>query len=92
MEIYTYYVEFTSKRIANKIKKQIFESTRKLSNEPKLGRIESSLSHISGEHRFIISSNYRIIYKLVKEGVLITDIFDTRQNPKKIQRPFRSLE
>jgi hypothetical protein len=31
-----------------------------------------------------VSGNYKIVYKQVKEGVLITDVFDTRQDPEKI--------
>jgi len=38
------------------------------------------------EHRYLVEGNYKIIYKRVKEGVLITDVFDARQDPRKIQR------
>jgi hypothetical protein len=37
----------------------------------------------------LIKTNYKVIYKRVKEGVLITDIYDTRQNPTKINNPER---
>ena len=33
--------------------------------------------------RYLVIWNYKIIYKPVKEGVLITDVFNTRQNPNK---------
>ena len=39
---------------------------------------------IGEEHRYLVDGNYKIIYKRVKEGILITDIFDTRQDPAKI--------
>jgi len=32
----------------------------------------------------LVSKNYKIVYKKVKEGILISDIFDTRQDPVKI--------
>jgi plasmid stabilization system protein ParE len=35
-------------------------------------------------HRYLVSGNYKIIYKEVNEGILITDVFDTRQDPQKI--------
>jgi hypothetical protein len=34
---------------------------------------------------YLVEGNYKIIYKRVKEGALITDVFDTRQNPSKMQ-------
>jgi hypothetical protein len=40
-------------------------------------------------HRYLIESNYKIIYKEVPEGILITDVFDTRQDPAKINNPKR---
>jgi hypothetical protein len=40
-------------------------------------------------HRYLIESNYKIIYKEVPEGILITDVFDTRQDPTKINNPKR---
>lgn len=56
---------------------------------PLAGQIESTLEQIGEGHRYIIEGNYKIIYKKVREGILITDVFDTRQDPKKISDPRR---
>ncbi len=40
-------------------------------------------------HRYLVDGNYKIIYKKISEGILITDVFDTRQDPKKINNPKR---
>jgi len=92
LEIYTYHVEFAGVVVAKKMKVNIFKSTKRLFLNPKAGRKEPSLEHIPAEHRYIVCGNYKIIYKEVNEGVLITDVFDTRQNPKKMKRPSRNLE
>ena len=46
--------------------------------------LHQGLKKLNQNHRYLVNGNYKIIYKPVKEGVLITDIFDTRQNPTKI--------
>ncbi len=34
----------------------------------------------------MVTGNYKVIYKFVKDEIRIVDIFDTRQNPLKIER------
>ena len=48
-----------------------------------------SLLQLDEGHRYLVSNNYKIVYKNVIEGVLITDVFDTRQDPIKINNPNR---
>ena len=83
-EIFNYYKENTSYAVAKKIKTNIFKETKQLIKYPASGQIEESLKHLREEHRYLIENNYKIVYKQVNEGVLITDIFDTRQDPTKI--------
>jgi toxin ParE1/3/4 len=83
-EIHFYNKEKASIKIANKIKKDIFLTTKQLHKHPFSGSEEKVLKKLNQNHRYLVNGNYKIIYKPVKEGVLITDIFDTRQNPTKI--------
>lgn len=83
-EIYLYYKIFAGERIAIKIKSGIFTATKQLTNQPELGQIETFLEKFNEGHRYLVKENYKIIYKIVKEGILITDLFDTRQDPKKM--------
>ena len=59
---------------------------------PLSGSIETSLSELKEEHRYVIRGNYKIIYKIQHKNVFITDIFDTRQYPYKIARSNESDE
>ncbi len=86
---FNYYKEFASEPIARKIKENIFIATRQLIKYPESGQIEETLLQLEERHRYLVESNYKIVYKKVKEGVLITDVFDTRQNPIKINNPKR---
>ena len=82
LEIYQFYKESASTNVAFRIRSRIFYATRQLLS----GQLEPNLLELGEEHRYLIEGNYKIIYKRVKEGVLITDVFDTRQDPRKIQR------
>lgn len=79
--IFNYYSEIASKNVAHKIRTQILASTSQLKNHSESGQKEFYLEKLNENHRYIISGNYKIIYKIIAEGVLITDVFDVRQNP-----------
>ena len=46
---------------------------------------EEFLEHLQLSHCKIIISNYKIVYTIKIDHVLITDIFDTRQDPDKMK-------
>jgi toxin ParE1/3/4 len=83
-DIFVYYKRKANLKIANRLKAEILSSIVRLSNHPDLGQFEPNLNDTDKAFRFIVVSNYKIIYKKVEEGILITDIFDCRQNPEKI--------
>jgi plasmid stabilization system protein ParE len=83
-EVVVYYKENVNPAIAKKIRNDIFKATIQLEKYPQMGQVELNLIRQNEEHRYLVEGNYKIIYKQVKEGILITDIFDTRQDPQKI--------
>ncbi|MDO5615595.1 MAG: type II toxin-antitoxin system RelE/ParE family toxin [Cruoricaptor ignavus] len=83
-EIFEYYSFKANKKVAHKIRKNIFESTKHLINHPKSGQIEHHLEKLKQNHRYIVSGNYKIIYLIIENKIVITDIFDARQNPTKM--------
>ena len=84
-QIYDYYQETANQKVAQELISTIFSTTKQLENYPHSGQIEENLAELSEDHKYLVSGNYKIIYKEVKEGVLVTDIFDTRQDPSKMQ-------
>ncbi len=88
-DIYKYYKETASKSVADKIKSKIFSATKQLLKQPESGQIEKSLEHLQEGHRYLVEYSYKIVYKQVKEGIIITDVFDTRQDPGKINEEKR---
>lgn len=82
-------LEFISKEVSLEklieIRDQLLNATDILTNYPKLGKKEEYLEHLNLEHRRIIDGHYKIIYRIDKKTIYITDIFDTRQEPKKMK-------
>jgi toxin ParE1/3/4 len=87
--IFEYY-EHKSKSydIALEIVKGILLAPNVLIENPRLGQREISLENRKIEYRYLVESNYKITYSIDEENKLvkIADVFDTRQNPKKITR------
>jgi toxin ParE1/3/4 len=89
-EIYKYHKEVAGETVAKRIKENIFQSSKQLISHPASGQIEKTLEQLGEGHRYLVNSNYKIVYKKIKEGILIVDIFDTRQDPIKISNPKRN--
>jgi len=83
-DIFKYYEAAASKNVAQRIKSRIFSATRQLKRYPESGQIEPSLKLLGENHRYLVEGNYKIIYRKVPEGILISDVFDTRQDPVKM--------
>ena len=82
-EIFLHYKHNASPRVAKKIVRDLFHTTRPLSAYPKMGNKEELLKHKKEEYRYLVEGNFKIIYK-IDEDILIIDVFDCRQNPKKM--------
>ena len=68
----------------NEIRDRILDKADKLLDNPLIGQKEEYLDHLGLSHRRIIEGNYKIIYRVEGEVIFITDIFDTRQDPSKM--------
>jgi plasmid stabilization system protein ParE len=84
--IYTYYKLKTSKNIADKIVNNILNTVEDLKLFPEIGVEEELLKGLKFKYRYLLSDKNKIIYTLKDESVIITDVFDVRQNPKKLVR------
>ncbi|WP_281225866.1 type II toxin-antitoxin system RelE/ParE family toxin [Flavobacterium aquiphilum] len=87
-KIFEYHVENASLQIAKNIIKKIISEPNKIISHPEITQIEELLLDRENNYRYLICSNYKIIYSIdTKEKLIkIADVFDTRQNPSKIKR------
>lgn len=82
--IFEYYSHKANKKIAHKLRKQILESTKQLVHNPESGQIELYLDELKQNYRYVLSGNYKVIYRIVNDKIFINDVFDVRQNPDKM--------
>jgi toxin ParE1/3/4 len=83
--IYEYY-SLKSETAAFKIVDTILSRVFQLKKFPLSGQEEQFLKKANKGYRYIVAGNYKIIYRIEGSVVYITDVFDVRQNPKKITR------
>ena len=86
--IFNYHKEIASLKIARKLVTSITEEVLILQSQTEIGQREENLKDREQDFRFILHKNYKVIYwhNIKKNRVEITDVFDKRQNPKKIKR------
>ncbi|HLV70228.1 MAG TPA: type II toxin-antitoxin system RelE/ParE family toxin [Xanthomarina sp.] len=83
-DIFDYYAENASKKIAHKVRKQILDTSMQLLNNSESGQIEFHLQNLNQNHRYLLSGNYKIIYRIIDNLIIINDVFDTRREPIKM--------
>jgi len=64
---------------------KILEKTCLLERTPKLGQVEPLLIHKKSKYRYMIVWSYKIIYRVDKNKVVISRVFHTSRNPKKLR-------
>ena len=86
--IFDHYNETVNVTIARQIVKKITESTNILSELPEIGTRENLLVDRPQNFRYLVSTNYKVIYwvNTEKNRIEVVDVFDTRQYPEKITR------
>ncbi|HFA50217.1 MAG TPA: type II toxin-antitoxin system RelE/ParE family toxin [Bacteroidetes bacterium] len=82
--IYEYYKDLSKGKYGRQIRARILTKALKLKDFPFLGQEEENLKYREQGHRYLIEGNYKIIYRVIDDEVLIIHIFDTRQNPDKM--------
>lgn len=85
--IFAYYKDKAGLKVARQVVNQIVDSTIKLKYQPYIGAREALLKDRLQDFRYLVSTNYKIIYYLNLEAkrIIIANVFDARQNPLKIQ-------
>jgi toxin ParE1/3/4 len=86
--IFLHYQEKASIRLATEITESIVNETNILKKNPYIGQIEDTLIDRTKEFRYLIYTNYKIIYwiNLDQSQIEIWDVFDCRQDLLKMKR------
>lgn len=89
-DVFDYYKMKAGLKTARKIANQIVDKTLLLTENPRVGPIEELLSERPQEFRYLVSTNYKVIYYINFETkrIVIANVFDVRQNPQKMDETF----
>jgi len=85
-DIFDYFSIKASPRIARKIVNRIIDRVSILESNPFSGPKEELLIDYTEEFRYLVESNYKIIYWGKDNLITIAPVFDCRQNPDKIKK------
>jgi toxin ParE1/3/4 len=73
----TWYAEIVMSRI--------LDATESLENTAHIGTIEPLLVHKKSNYRFLVVWSYKIIYRTTKTKAIISRVFHTSRNPKRLK-------
>jgi toxin ParE1/3/4 len=85
-DIFDYYTTTVNPKIARKIINKIIDRVSILEHNPLAGSKEELLSEHPEDFRYLVESNYKIIYWKKENLITIASVFDCRQNPVKIKK------
>jgi len=74
-----------SKDYLVRLKREVDQQVKQLPVRPLAGALEPELEHLGAGHRRVIVGPFKIIYRLTKNAVYVTDIFDSRRDPRAIK-------
>ena len=86
--IFEYYKINASLLVAKNLVSGIVKESQKLSKQPLIGQDEELLVDFNLGYKHLVYKNYKLVYIFDKNRnrIEIHDVFDSRQNPKKISR------
>ena len=85
-DIFDYYSFAASPRIARKIVDRILERVSILETNTLVGPKEELLVEYSEDFRYLVESNYKILYWIKGNLIPIESVFECRQNPENIKK------
>jgi plasmid stabilization system protein ParE len=85
-EVFEYHSINASLETARRIVNRIIHRVGILEKNPLAGAKEEHLSERKEEYRYLVERNYKIIYWRADDIITIAAVFDSRQNPKKINK------
>ncbi len=83
-EIYGYYLRKVNLKTAKQEKDKIIKRFKILKNFPLSGQVEGNEKFKDSEFRYLVQGNFKIVYKVEEDTVIILSVFHTSQNPDKM--------
>ena len=90
-QIYDYVFQ-DSPQNAMKVKKELIKLVGSLNDFPEKYSREEFLEEVPGNYRSVSKWNYKVIYEVTEDSIIIVDIFQTRQHPSQISKRIQSTK
>ena len=74
----------THERIVQRVD-ELWDNVDWLLKHPRAGQVEEQLDELGLGHRRWVVREVKIVYRIVGQVLLITEFFDSRQDPRKIK-------
>jgi plasmid stabilization system protein ParE len=85
-QIKGYHNDIGNPKKGRRIARQILDRAKALEKHPELGPEEEHLRELGKGHRsLLVGTLYKIIYLISLPFIIVTDIFDTRQDTDKMK-------
>jgi len=86
-EIHSFYAKKLGLNFANDLVSGIIIYADKLIDNPSIGQIEPLLNSRIRTYRYLVYKHYKILFTVHEDQnmIRIADVFDTRQNPDKME-------
>ena len=65
---------------------EILDAAEILKTQPYVAAIEQILVHLPEGYRSLVVGNYKVVYFIINDMVLVVQVFDCRRNPVRLVR------
>lgn len=90
-QIYEYIFQ-DSPQNATKVKKELIKLVASLNDFPEKYSREELLEEVPGNYRSVSKWNYKVIYEVTQDSIIIVDLFQTQQHPSQIIKRIQSTK
>lgn len=77
--------KFYDRRYLKNLERLVRRKIRWLGNNPGAGQFEPELAWMNLGHRRIIVRNFKIVYRILDDLIVVNDIFDSRRDPDRMR-------
>lgn len=81
----SYLSAFYDRRYLIALEKKIRQEIRKLADHPGAGQFETELEWTNAGYRRLIVRDFKIVYRIDRDTIIVNDIFDSRRDPKRMK-------
>ncbi|WP_109831772.1 type II toxin-antitoxin system RelE/ParE family toxin [Reichenbachiella versicolor] len=83
LDYYCSTIEKESPSSANKVKKEIIQTSKKLAKNPYLYQLDEYYPNNNGSIRRFFRWSYRVVYQVREDKIVVLQVYHTSVNPSK---------